>query len=228
MANAARDPYFHASVRRETIDHPSKAAEIQHECAACHVPIAQKTAHAEGRLASILSRTTDPHEPTERRSARARMACRARSVTRSPAMASARARRSTATSCCARRGPTACARSSGRSPSIRAGRRSCVRRPDSSRWQAPHVRAVRALCVLPHADHCRRSDRTATVIGSLPEQMNFQEWQHSAFYDGGSQLPELPHAAGGGADPRVFSAWEPSATACRVTRSSAATRSCSA
>ena len=55
MANSARDPYFHASVRRETIDHSAKAAEIQHECAACHVPIAQKMAHAEGRLASILS-----------------------------------------------------------------------------------------------------------------------------------------------------------------------------
>ena len=31
MANAARDPYFYASVRRETIDHSSKAAEIEHE-----------------------------------------------------------------------------------------------------------------------------------------------------------------------------------------------------
>src|SRR4030095_7820013 len=26
MANAARDPYFHASVRRETIDHPAQSA----------------------------------------------------------------------------------------------------------------------------------------------------------------------------------------------------------
>src|SRR6185295_11806191 len=55
MANAARDPYFHASVRRETIDHPTKSAEIQHECAACHLPIAQRTAHAAGRLAGILA-----------------------------------------------------------------------------------------------------------------------------------------------------------------------------
>src|SRR5688572_31282580 len=28
MANSARDPYFHAGLRREVIDHPSHAAEI--------------------------------------------------------------------------------------------------------------------------------------------------------------------------------------------------------
>ena len=62
MANAARDPYFHASVRRETIDHPAKSAEIQDECAACHVPIAQKMAHAEGRLAVILTEARSPSD----------------------------------------------------------------------------------------------------------------------------------------------------------------------
>src|SRR5512143_1279588 len=31
MANAARDPYFHAGVRREITDHPTLAAEIQDE-----------------------------------------------------------------------------------------------------------------------------------------------------------------------------------------------------
>ena len=45
MANASRDPYFFASVRRETIDHPSRWSDIQDECAACHLPIAQKAAH---------------------------------------------------------------------------------------------------------------------------------------------------------------------------------------
>jgi hypothetical protein len=33
MANSARDPYWQASVRRETMDHPSKAADIEDECA---------------------------------------------------------------------------------------------------------------------------------------------------------------------------------------------------
>ena len=34
MANSARDPYWQASVRRETIDHPKHSAAIQDECAA--------------------------------------------------------------------------------------------------------------------------------------------------------------------------------------------------
>ena len=55
MANAARDPYFFASVRRETIDHPTKAAEIEDECARCHVPTAQRTAESQGLKARVLA-----------------------------------------------------------------------------------------------------------------------------------------------------------------------------
>ena len=36
------------------------------------------------------------------------------------------------------------------------------------------------------------------VIGSLPEQMNYQEWQHSDFGREDAELPVLPHAQGQG------------------------------
>ena len=39
MANAARDPYWQGSVRRETLDHPESSAAIQSECASCHAPL---------------------------------------------------------------------------------------------------------------------------------------------------------------------------------------------
>jgi hypothetical protein len=48
MANSARDPYWQAAVRRETIDHPARSDEIQNECSACHMPMAQKIAHVVG------------------------------------------------------------------------------------------------------------------------------------------------------------------------------------
>jgi hypothetical protein len=48
MANSARDPYVLASVRREILDHPSLGAEIEDECATCHMPAAQKAAQAAG------------------------------------------------------------------------------------------------------------------------------------------------------------------------------------
>jgi len=48
MANSARDPYWQAAVRRETIDHPSASAAIQDECAKCHMPMARYEAHTAG------------------------------------------------------------------------------------------------------------------------------------------------------------------------------------
>src|SRR6187455_2500512 len=48
MANSARDPYWQASVRRETIDHPKRSADIQNECAACHMPMSQRISAAAG------------------------------------------------------------------------------------------------------------------------------------------------------------------------------------
>src|SRR5262249_50818610 len=55
MANASRDPYWQASVRRETVDHPASAAAIQDECSVCHMPMARTQAHAVGRLGEIFS-----------------------------------------------------------------------------------------------------------------------------------------------------------------------------
>src|SRR5262249_26696203 len=39
MANSSRDPYWQASVRRESVDHPESTAAIEDECSICHMPI---------------------------------------------------------------------------------------------------------------------------------------------------------------------------------------------
>ena len=56
MANAARDPYWQAAVRRETVDYPAAASVIQNECAACHMPMARFEAHVAGRELEVFSR----------------------------------------------------------------------------------------------------------------------------------------------------------------------------
>jgi hypothetical protein len=56
MANAARDPYWQAAVRRETLDRPGESAAIQDECAACHMPMARWQDHIAGRKAEIFAR----------------------------------------------------------------------------------------------------------------------------------------------------------------------------
>jgi len=54
MANSARDPYWQAAVRREVMDHPTAAAQIEDECAACHMPMARFEAKAAGRLGKVF------------------------------------------------------------------------------------------------------------------------------------------------------------------------------
>ena len=62
MANSSRDPYWQASVRRETIDHPGAASEIEDECATCHMPMSHTVARASGRSAKVFAHlsSTDP------------------------------------------------------------------------------------------------------------------------------------------------------------------------
>jgi hypothetical protein len=55
MANSSRDPYWQASVRRESLDHPESKAEIENECSVCHMPIIFHEAKLQGRKAEIFA-----------------------------------------------------------------------------------------------------------------------------------------------------------------------------
>ena len=55
MANSARDPYWQASVRRETIDHRESQAAIEDECSACHMPVTRYEAKLRGQLGEVFS-----------------------------------------------------------------------------------------------------------------------------------------------------------------------------
>ena len=54
MANSSRDPYWQASVRRETLDHASSQSAIEDECSVCHMPIARYHANLEGRPGQVF------------------------------------------------------------------------------------------------------------------------------------------------------------------------------
>ena len=194
MANSARDPYFYASVRRETTDHPAKAAEIQHECAACHLPVAQKRAHAEGRLASILS-PAGTHDATDARLARDGVSCTvchqiAEDGLGTPSSFNGNFSLRPARPDGVREifGPFA----------VDAGRQTIMRSATGfEQVKAPHVRQSE-LCASCHTLITQALAPDGTVIGSLPEQMNFQEWRNSAFYQEGRscQSCHMPRADG--------------------------------
>jgi hypothetical protein len=55
MANSARDPYWQAGVRRETMDHPESKTHIEDECSKCHMPMARYQAKFEGVEGEVFS-----------------------------------------------------------------------------------------------------------------------------------------------------------------------------
>ena len=55
MANSARDPYWQAAVRREIMDYPEAAADIEAQCSRCHMPMANAAAEDEGRAGQVFA-----------------------------------------------------------------------------------------------------------------------------------------------------------------------------
>ena len=60
MANAARDPYWQAAVRRESMDNPGLQAAIEDTCSTCHMPMARTAARADGRMGEVFAHTGRP------------------------------------------------------------------------------------------------------------------------------------------------------------------------
>ena len=64
MANAARDPYWQASVRSEILDHPQLKSVIEDKCATCHTSMARFTAVVSGTESALLDGGfLDPDHP---------------------------------------------------------------------------------------------------------------------------------------------------------------------
>jgi hypothetical protein len=55
MANSARDPYWQAGVRRESIDHAESKTVIEDECSKCHMPMARYQSKFEGKEGEVFS-----------------------------------------------------------------------------------------------------------------------------------------------------------------------------
>ncbi len=56
MANSSRDPYWQGSIRRETLDHPEASQHIQNECTFCHMAPIRLADRDAGRDTHVFSR----------------------------------------------------------------------------------------------------------------------------------------------------------------------------
>jgi hypothetical protein len=75
MANSSRDPYWQASVRRESIDHPQAKQAIQDECTICHMPAVRMADRDAGLHTDAFSRFTMQMFPKGDRAAEDGVTC---------------------------------------------------------------------------------------------------------------------------------------------------------
>lgn len=179
MANSARDPYWQAAVRRETIDHPKVADHIEDECSVCHMPMARTLDSAAGRLGRIFA-----HLPVgQAATVEAQLAADGVSCTLCHQI--------TAELLGTRESFTGGYVIDVRAPlgqrplfgpfSIDSGR---VRIMHSATGFRPseslHVRQSE-MCATCHTLFTTARGRQGESIGELPEQVPYLEWQHSAY-----------------------------------------------
>jgi hypothetical protein len=197
MANSARDPYWQASVRRETIDHPKRAVDIQDECASCHMPMTQRIAMAAGGKGDVFA-----HLPVDANSASDwnRLAADSVSCTVCHQIAADTlgTRASFNANFVMKPTPQDGARLIYGPYPIDAGRRTIMHSVSGFvQEEAPHIKQSE-LCASCHTLITEALGPDGEVIGSLPEQMNYQEWKHSEFSPTGRscQSCHMPAAPG--------------------------------
>jgi hypothetical protein len=176
MANSARDPYWHASVRRESIDHPRAQEAIEHECSICHMPMAHTIAASEGRPPEIFRLLPGNGSSEEHRLAADGVSCtlcHQISADRLGTPESFVGRFVVAPGPSRMLGPF----------EIDRGRTALMRSATGVEpAAAEHVRQSE-LCATCHTLYTQALGPDGSAIGSLPEQVPYLEWRHSAFRD---------------------------------------------
>jgi hypothetical protein len=179
MANSSRDPYWQASVRREVLDHPTASALIQDDCSTCHMPMQRFAARAAGGQGVVFDRfpTKQGTDPLDSLAADGVSCTTCHQIqnerlgdsssfnggfvidTKSPV-----GRRPIFGPYAVDRGHTTVMHSStGFVPT-----------------QSDHIRQSE-LCATCHTLYTPSLDSGGRRVGTLPEQMPFLEWQHSAY-----------------------------------------------
>jgi hypothetical protein len=178
MANSSRDPYWQASVRRETLDHPAHASAIEDECSTCHMPMARTIARSRGAEGQVFA-----HLPIGKRTSAAdRLA--ADGVSCSLCHQISRDRLGTPESFTG--GfvvkPARPAGTTMFGPfQVDAGRARLMHSATGvTPAQGSHIQES-ALCATCHTLYTKALGPRGEIVGSLPEQVPYLEWQHSAY-----------------------------------------------
>jgi hypothetical protein len=174
MANSARDPYWHAAVRREVLDHPAAQAAIEDKCSTCHMPMARTDAAAAGGrgevFASLLPAAPQHALAADGVSCTVCHQIAAENLGEHASFDGGFAIESGAG------GPVVFG-----PHDVDAGRQAVMRSAASFTPSAGTHIQQSELCATCHTLFTSALDDAGQTIGTLPEQVPYQEWLHSEY-----------------------------------------------
>jgi hypothetical protein len=179
MANSSRDPYWQASVRRESIDHPESKPAIEDECSVCHMPVMHLQAKVDGKQPQIFAHL--PFNPDNKDNAAAEdgVSC---SVCHQIAKQKLGTRESFNGAFLVDDPQTNSDRPEYGPFAIDAGHQRVMQSSTGGfvPTEAAHIRDS-ALCGSCHTLITTARGEGGKEIGALPEQMPYLEWLHSDY-----------------------------------------------
>ena len=181
MANSARDPYWQASIRRESMEHPTVTREVQDECSACHMPVTRYEARIRGDKGPVFDFLPFPAKNGEAEKAEDGVTC---SVCHQISKESLGTRESFNAEFVIEP-PLAKNNHPEYGPFVVTPGRQLIMDSSTGGFRpttAEHIRDS-ALCASCHQLYTTARGEGGKDIGSLPEQMPYLEWLHSDYPD---------------------------------------------
>jgi len=179
MANSARDPYWQAAIRRETLEHPSASTAIQNECAACHFPMTRYMAKNQGKMGEVFTHfPIVPNDAEHHDLAADGVSCTTCHQIRSDKLGT----KESFTAGFVIDSKTPMGQRAIFGPhDVDEGRQHLMN--SSSHFipqKAEHIQRSE-FCASCHTLYTHTMNKKGEVIGTLPEQVPYLEWKHSSY-----------------------------------------------
>lgn len=179
MANTARDPYWQGSIRRESIDHPESSAKVQNECSVCHMPLLHLEDRQRGRLTHVFENFPIQKFPHGNRSAADGVTCAVCHQIQDVGLGGPESFNGNVTVAAANPGHIR----PEYGPYDTDLMHQNIMMSSTGGFQplrGDHMRDA-GLCGSCHTLYTDALGPGGKIVGRLPEQMPFLEWQHSAY-----------------------------------------------
>ncbi len=179
MANSSRDPYWQGSVRRESLDHPESQQAIEDECSVCHMPAVRMADRDVGRHTQIFARLPLQKFPKGDRAAADGVTCsvchqieKTGLGTPTTFVGNAVIAKPTQNGLRPEYGPF----------DIDQGHQTVMHSSTATYvpTRGDHIRDA-GLCGSCHTLYTEALGPKGAKLGKFPEQVPFQEWQHSDY-----------------------------------------------